>query len=146
MLFHHRHRDADSEDPDRHEQQVEVDVTLEDDIALVEGAVAAYLDRQDEDRLARVRSALERLEAQTDRSDAWTMEMARQVRWATISTQSVIGQTSLIPHAEEIPSSELQSQVTLVKAAKELVRQPDTETVAALTKAHTALDTFRAET
>ncbi len=147
MPLHHGHHNdhADAEKDERPEQQLEVEVTLEDDIELVEQAVVSYLEHQDSERLSQLRAALERLDAQTDRSDAWTMEMARQLRWATMSTQSVIGQTSVIPHAEEIPSSELKSQVTLVKAAKEVVRHPNLQTVGALTAAQSALDAFRTQ-
>ena len=82
---------------------------------------------------------------QTERSDAWTAELAGQLRWATMSTQSVIGQTGVIPHAEEIPGSELQGQVTMVRAAKEVVRHPNPQAVATLVSAQTALDTFRTQ-
>ena len=148
MPFHHGHHDADPKKPEQHEnheQNVEVEVTLEDDIELVEQAVVAYLEQQDDARLSQLRSALERLDAQTERSDAWTAELAGQLRWATMSTQSVIGQTGVIPHAEEIPGSELQGQVTMVRAAKEVVRHPNPQAVATLVSAQTALDTFRTQ-
>ena len=142
MPFHHDDHGVDEEQP---EQRVEVDITLEDDIALVESVVAAYLEHQDDEHLAELRRALEELDAQTDRSDAWSIESARHWNLDRMSLQEAIGQTGPVPHAEVMPASELQGQVTLVKAAKEVVRHPGIQTVATLASARAALEAFRTQ-
>ena len=123
--------------------EVEIEATLEDDIAAVEHAVSNYLERQDDQRRAELLRALERLDAQTEQSDAWSAQLPTQIGGLGVPSHAVIGQTSRVPHAEEIPASELGAQVALVKAAKELIRHPDPQSVASLAAAHNELRSLR---
>jgi hypothetical protein len=55
----------------------------------------------------------------------------------------VIGETGSLPIAEDVPSAELNAQIELAKAAKQVVGDDTPQTVRALTEARSALDATR---
>lgn len=124
------------------DQEIAVDAALEGDYSEVERAVDAYIGDQRDDRRQALLKALESLESETDDSDAY----ARRTSWHSIlgaPAPDVIGETGPHPVAEEVPSSEFAGQITLVKAAKQLVLQPNPQTLATLEAARVTLSRFR---
>jgi hypothetical protein len=124
------------------EQELAVDSGLEMDISGVEDAVDAYLADQSDDRRQILLKALEALDNETEDSDAYESRTSWRSILAAPSPE-VIGETSSHPIAEDIPSSEFAGQVTLVKAAKQVVLHPNPQTTAALETARAALGRFR---
>jgi hypothetical protein len=116
-----------------------VEATLESDIALVEHAVTGYLaDPADASRQSLL-VALERLDAQTDRSDAYGRSVIGSAAVGYASKGEVLGETGIDSVVDEVPSRELTAQFALVKAAKDEVRGPTAATFASLRAAETAL-------
>jgi hypothetical protein len=124
------------------EQELAVDAALEGDCSEVERAVDAYIGDQRDDRRQALLKALETLDSETDDSDAY----ASRTSWRSIlgaPAPDVIGETGPYPVAEDISSTEFDGQVALVKAAKQVVLQPNPHTLAALEAARSALRRFR---
>ena len=124
------------------DQELAVDSGLEGDISAVEVAIDAYLADHSDDKQQALLKALETLDAETEDSDAYESRTSWRSILATPSPE-VIGETSSHPIAEDIPSSEFAVQVTLVKAAKQVVLHPNPQTVADLQAAWSALGRFR---
>ncbi|MFZ0248586.1 MAG: hypothetical protein WAL61_01475 [Acidimicrobiales bacterium] len=121
------------------ERRLLVEATLEGVIARVEQAVVAYLsDATDCTRRSLV-AALERLDDQTEQSDAYENSVIGSAALGYASKGEVVGETSIDPVVDEVPSSELNAQLALVRAAKDEVRGPTPGTFAALQGASTAL-------
>jgi len=124
------------------QQDLAVDSGLEADISSVEAAVDRYLADSSDDRRLALQKALEAVDAETADSDAYENRTAWRPILAAPSP-AVIGETGPHPIAEDIPSSEFACQVTLVKAAKQVVLHPSPQSVAALEGARAALGRFR---
>ena len=135
-MFAHRGK----EQPDR-EQEVDVDVTLEQDISAVEQAVENYLQNPNESFRKDLLAALEELDAQTAQRDDYH---GRLVFPFAAPESTVVGATSPSSVGEQIPSDEFQAQIALVKAAKNAVTRLTPETLADLRAASELLATWRA--
>ena len=90
-------------------------------------------------------AALEALDAQTAQSDAYGASIIGSGALGYAWKGDVLGETSLDPLVDEVPSAELAAQFELVKAAKAEVRGPTPATFAALQAASTALAGTRHE-
>jgi hypothetical protein len=121
------------------DERIQVDAALESNVARVEESVAVYLkDPTDAGREALL-AALETLDAQTDRSDAYESSVIGSGAVGYGSKGEVFGETGIDSVVDEIPSAELNAQVALVQAAKDEVRGPTPATYAALQSANAAL-------
>jgi hypothetical protein len=118
---------------------ISVDATLEGEIAQVEQSVADYLSDPTDDARQSLRAALERLDAQTDQSDAYGESVIGSGALGYASKGEVLGETGIDSVVDEIPSAELAAQFDLVKAAKEDVRGPTAATFTAMRSASIAL-------
>jgi hypothetical protein len=137
-MFGHRKKQASGE-----AGRIQVEVALESDLAGVEQAVAGYLkDPTDTARRSLV-AALEELDDQTGQSDAYEGSVIGSGAVGYASRGEVLGETSIDPVVDEIPSAELNAQVALVTAAKDEVRNPTPETFAALRSASVTLAAAR---
>ena len=121
---------------DRH---ISVDANLEGDIAQVEQSVADYLSNPTDDSRRVLLAALERLDAHTDRSDAYGESVIGSGALGYASKGEVLGETGIDSVVDEVPTAELTAQFDLVKAAKEEVRGPTAANLAALRSARRAL-------
>jgi hypothetical protein len=126
------------EQPD-HEQDVgvDVDLTLERDVSTVVQAVESYLQKPNESLRKDLLTALETLDEQLAQGDAYHP----QWRLATLGS-SVVGATSASSMGEELPATEFQAQVALVKAAKNAVTRLTPDTLADLRAARKTLATW----
>jgi hypothetical protein len=134
-VFGHRKKVAAPTGP----EVVSVDARLEDDIQAVEEAVRRCLDSPGEAARQQLSAALQVLDDQVDRSDAYDGSIVDSPMFGTSTKYSVIGETSAEPLAEYIPGSVLQSQMALVKAAKQWIDTPSSDALAALRTASAAL-------
>jgi len=125
------------------EPPIAVEATLEDDIAQVEQSVADYLTNPTDATRQSLVAVLERLEEQTDQSDAFERSVIGSAALGYASKGEVLGETSIDSVVAEIPGSELNAQFALVKAAKEEVRGPTSDTFASLQSASAALAATR---
>lgn len=134
----------------RHKKQVseeagpiQVEVALESDLARVEGSVSDYLkDPTDTARQSLV-AALAALDDQAGQSDTYEGSVIGSGAVGYASKGEVLGETSIDPVVDEVPSAELHAQVALVTAAKDEVRGPTPDTFAALRSAGAALAAAR---
>ncbi len=133
MFGRHRKRASGGEPP------IAVEATLEDDIAHVEQSVAEYLTNPTDATRQSLVAALEKLEEQTDQSDAFERSVIGSAALGYASKGEVLGETSIDSVVDEIPASELNAQFALVKAAKEEVRGPTPDTFSSLQFATAAL-------
>jgi hypothetical protein len=122
-------------------EEVEVDVDLERDISLVEQAVESYLQDPNDSLRNGLLAALEELDDQIAQGDDYH---GRLVFPFAAPESSVVGATSPSSVGEELPSTEFQAQVALVKAAKNAVTQLTPDTLADLRAASDALTEWRA--
>lgn len=134
--MHFGHHDDGAAPPD---QEVDVEIHLEYDIAFVQDAADAYLDHPTEVFRKALLSALEALDQQTAASDAYEDSVVGSAVFGFSPKGSVIGETSRNPIAEELSASVLRAQVTLVKAAKAAVTAPGAPTLDTLRTASSAL-------
>jgi hypothetical protein len=123
-------------------QEVCVDATLELDLGAVEHSIEAYLKDPSVEMRNELLAALERLDQQIDRSDAYESSVIGSAAIGYSSKGSVIGETSSASPAEDIPESVLRAQTVLIKAAKREVTAPTPDTFADL---HAANQTLSAE-
>jgi hypothetical protein len=134
------------DDPDESaplDQEVQVDATLASLLRAVESEVDAYLQDQSPERLRALDAALADVDAQTAESDAWIAGVTNTASWGIDPKGTVIGETSNVPIAEDVPSAELNAQIELVKAAKLVVQGATPQTVGGLQAARAALDASR---
>jgi hypothetical protein len=122
---------------------ISVDATLEGDITQVEQSVADYLSDPTDASRQSLLAVLETLDAQTDQSDAYGRSVIGSAALGYASKGEVLGETSLDSVVDEVPSTELNAQFVLVKAAKEEVRGPTPDTFAGLQSARVALAEVR---
>jgi hypothetical protein len=123
-----------------HEEEVEVDVTLEQDISVVEQAVDSYLQGPNDSLRQDLLTALEQLDDRIEESDAYH---ARLTYPFVGPDSSVVGATNASSIPEDVSSTEFQAQVALVKAAKSVVKSLTPDTLADLRAANDALATLR---
>jgi hypothetical protein len=136
-------RDDDREGIDPADRVVPVDATLAQYLRALESEVDAYLRHQTSEHRQALEQALARLDARTADSDAWIAGVTNTASWGIDPKGTVIGETSNVPIAEDVPGAELNAQIKLVNAAKQVVRDVTAQTVGALQSALTALDASR---
>jgi hypothetical protein len=117
-----------------------VDAVLEADLALIERSIASYLLDPTEARRQSLLEVLKELDDQTDQSDAYEDSIVGSAAWGYASKGAILGETGTAPVVDEVPDALLEAQVALVKAAKNEVRRPSADTLAALRSASAALD------
>lgn len=122
------------------EQRVDIDVALEQDISMVEQAVDSYLQSPTDNIRAELLAALEGLDDQTDQGDTYQARLSYPFLGPR---SSVVGATSDSSMGEELPSTEFQAQIALVKAAKNAVTRLTPDTLADLRAASDALAAWR---
>ncbi|HEY6472724.1 MAG TPA: hypothetical protein VIY26_07520 [Acidimicrobiales bacterium] len=127
------------------EEDIPVDATLEGDIDDVEQAVAGYLGDATDASRAALLAALERLDDRTDQSDRYQNSVIGSAAIGFAAKGEVLGETSLDPVVDQVPSDELKAQVALVRAAKDEIRGPTPATFASLQDARAALAATRGE-
>jgi len=123
-----------------HEEEVEVDITLEQDISMVVEAVDNYLQNPNECTRKDLLGALEELDDQIAQGDDYH---ARLVFPFAAPESTVVGATSPSSVGEELPATEFQAQVALVKSAKDVVRWVTPDTLADLRDCSEALAAWR---
>jgi hypothetical protein len=123
--------------------RVQVDATLESDVAGVEQSVAEYLKNPTDSARRSLLAALEALDDQTVQSDGYEGSVIGSGAVGYASKGEVVGETSIDSVVDEISDAELQAQVAFVRTAKNEVRQPTAESLAALQAAQAALATTR---
>jgi hypothetical protein len=136
-------RDDNPEGTDPADRAVPVDATLVQYLRALEGEVDAYLQHPTAEHLKALEEAIARLDAQTADSDAWIAGVTSTASWGVDAKGTVIGETGDFPIAEDVPSAELNAQIELAKAAKQVVQSDTPQTVRALTQARAALDVSR---
>jgi hypothetical protein len=134
-----RHRKQASGEAER----VQVDMALESDLARVERSVADYLTDPTGTARQSLLAALEELDDQTGQSDAYEGSVIGSGAVGYASRGEVLGETSIDPVVDEVPGAELHAQVALVTAAKDEVRGPTPDTLAALRSARATLAAAR---
>ena len=124
-------------------EQMQVDAALESSLARVEQSVADYL--RDPTAAARqsLLAALDELDDRAGQSDAYEGSVIGSGAVGYASKGEVLGETSIDSVVDEIPSTELHAQVMLVTAAKDEVRGPTSQTLAALRSAIDVLTATR---
>jgi hypothetical protein len=127
------------------EEGIPVDATLEGDIDEVEQAVARYLGDATDASRAALLAALERLDDRTDQSDQYQNSVIGSAAIGFAAKGEVLGETSLDPVVDQVPSDELRAQVALVRAAKDEIRGPSPATFASLQAASAALTATRSQ-
>ncbi len=125
------------------EERIRVDAALEGDVARVEQSVAEYLQGPTAAARQMLFAALEALEDQTDRSDAYEGSVIGSGALGYASKGEVLGETNTDSVVDEVSTDELHAQVALVNAAKNEVRGPTPDTFALLQSASAALDAAR---
>jgi hypothetical protein len=136
-------RADDADGTDRDDEIVQVDATLQDLLRSVESEVDAYLQRETPELLNALEHALARLDAQTAESDAWISGVTNTASWGVDPKGTVIGETGSFTIAEDVPSAQLNAQIELVKAARDVVQNATAQTVGALEQARAGLDASR---
>jgi hypothetical protein len=131
------------DDGDRAHEELTIDVGFEDDLRDVEASVAAYLDRPDDDHRAALVASLERLDAQIARSESFDSNSSVGFAFGSAPRIAIIGETTDNPVVEPILPAEFQFQVTLVRAAKDEVREPSPRALEALRVASAELSEYR---
>jgi hypothetical protein len=129
--------------PDGGGGRVQVDATLERDVARIEQSVAGYLKNPTDTARSSLLAALEALDEQTDQSDAYEGSIIGSGAVGYASKGEVVGETSIDSVVDEISDAGLQAQVAFVRMAKNEARQPTTESFAALQAAQAALAATR---
>ena len=136
-------RDDDPEGLDPADRAVPVDATLAQCLRALESEVDAYLQHQTSQQLQALEEALAQLDAQTAESDAWIEGVTNTASWGVDPKGTVIGETGSFPIAEDVTGADLNAQIELVKAAKQVVLNDTPQTLRALTQARAALDATR---
>ncbi len=119
--------------------EAEVEVHLEWDIEAVEQAVAKFLEVGGDASRQALLEALETLDSQIDRSDTYEDSIVDSPVFGIASKGSVLGETSSHPLSEEVPDRVVRAQVDLVRAAKDVIRDPSPATLEALRTANASL-------
>lgn len=126
-----------------HDDEVAVDAALELDLGTVEASIEAYLENPSATLRNELLAALENLDQQIDRSDAYGSSIVGSAAFGLSAKGSVIGETSSTSATEEISGAELRAQILLIRAAKQEVSAPTPQTLTELRAANRALATVR---
>ena len=137
-MFGHHKKQASGEG-----ERIQVDMALESDLARVEQSVADYLTDPTGTARQSLLAALEELDDQTGQSDAYEGSVIGSGAVGYASRGEVLGETSIDSVVDEVPGAELNAQVALVTAAKDEVRGPTPDTLAALRSASATLAAAR---
>jgi hypothetical protein len=127
------------------DREVTVDATLEADLGVAEVAIEAYLEDPSATRSAALLAALQLLDQHIELSDDYEGGIAGSAALGYSSKGSVIGETSSVSAAEEVPEAELVAQTVLIKAAKREVTAATPETLVDLRAASQALAEVRSK-
>ena len=127
------------------DEEVSVDATLELGLGTVEQSIEAYLKDPSVDLRNELLAALERLDQQIERNDAYGSSIIGSAAFGYSDKGAVIGETSSVSPAEDIPESVLRAQTVLIKAAKREVITPTPDTFADLRAANQALSLERSK-
>lgn len=127
------------------DEEVSVDATLELDLGTVEQSIEAYLKDPTVNLRNELLTALERLDQQIDRGDAYESSVIGSGALGFSAKGSVIGETSSASPIEDIPESLLRAQAVLIKAARREVMAPTPDTFADLRAANQALSAERSK-
>ena len=127
------------------DDEVAVDATLELSLGTVEEATDAYLQDPSSSLRTQLLAVLESLDQVIDSSDAYESSSIGSAAFGYSTKGTVIGETSSGSAAEEIPGAELRAQMVLIKAAKDDVRAPSSDTLSALRAASHALAVVRGQ-
>lgn len=127
------------------EDEIPVDATLEGDIDNVEHAVARYLTDPSDAPRAALLTALEQLDDRTDQSDGYQNSVIGSGAIGFAGKGEVLGETTVDPVVDQVPSDELKAQVALVRAAKNEIRGPTPATFGSLQAASAALAATRGQ-
>jgi hypothetical protein len=125
------------------DEDIPVDAALVGDIEQVERAVDAHLEGPSDASRRALRVALEQLDDQTDQSDEFRNSVIGSGAVGLGSRGEVVGETSVDPVVDELPQSEFNAQVALVRDAKNEIRSPSPATFSALRAAAQTLDVIR---
>ncbi len=126
-------------------EELTVEVAFEDDLLQVESSVVAYLERPDDEGRAVMLASLERLDDQIARSETFDASNSLAFRFGSAPRAAVIGETSENPVVEEVLPARFRAQVTLVRAAKDEVRDPSPRALEALRSASETLNEIRSQ-
>ena len=126
-------------------ENVSVDAMLELNLGTVEQSIEAYLKDPSLELRKELLTALERLDQQIARSDAYESSVIGSAALGYSAKGSVIGETSTASPAEDIPESVLRAQTALIRAAKREVTGPTSDTFADLRAANQALSAERSK-
>jgi hypothetical protein len=138
MVFgHHRHTAA------TQNTVVEVDAHLEWDVEAVQWPVAVFLNAGEEESRQLLMTALERLGDQIDLGDAYVESIVDSAIFGQAPKGTILAETSRHSIAEEIPETVLQAQVSLVRTAKNAMRDPNPGILEDLQNASAALEAAR---
>ena len=138
-------RPGDEGPRDEGDDEVAVDAELERAIGSTEAAIATYLRDPSPSSRPQLLAALQALDAQIDSSDAYDSSTIGSAALGYSTKGSIVGETSSVSAAREIPGAELRAQIALVRAAKDEVRAPSAGTLAELRAAREALARVRAQ-
>ena len=127
------------------DREVTVDAILEADLSDAEDAIDAYLKDPSATRRQALLASLQLLDQQIELSDDYESRIAGSAAIGYGSKGSVIGETSSVSAAEEIPQAEFVAQTVLITAAKREVAAPTPETRADLRAAVQALAAARGQ-
>jgi hypothetical protein len=132
----------DDQGGDAHEE-LTVDATFEEDLLEIEASVVAYLERPDDDARAALVASLGRLDEQIERSEAFDTNRSGAFTFGSAPSLAIVGDATDNPIVEQVVAAEFQAQVTLVRAAKDEVRDPSPRALEALRSASAALTEAR---
>jgi hypothetical protein len=121
------------------EAEAQVEVHLEWDIEAVRRAVIAFLQSPGDGSRRSLLAALERLDNQIDLGDTYARSIVDPSLFGQAPEGAVVGETSSHSTAQEVPGAVLRAQVTLVRAAKDAIRDLNPGTLGDLRTASASL-------
>ncbi len=113
-----RHHGAEAPRP----SDAQVEIHLELDLDEVGRSVSAFLQDPTEGSRRALSEELDTLDAQIDLGDTYAASIVDSSIFGQSPKGSVLGETSSHSIAESVPGAVLQAQITLVRAAKNVVR------------------------
>jgi hypothetical protein len=124
-------------------EELTVDASFEDDLRLVEASVSEYLARQGASERAGLQASIERLDDQIAASEAFDSNSSLFHAFGSAPRLAIVGESSENPVVEEVIAADFQAQTTLVRAAKDELREPSPRALEALRAAAAALSEGR---
>ena len=119
--------------------EIAVDAHLEWDIEAVQKAVVAFLQSPSDGARRSLLAELEKLDNQIDLSDTYAASILGSPIFGQAPKGAVLGETGSHSMAEEVPSTVVQAQIALVRAAKTTIRDPSPEAIGELRAASDVL-------